>query len=150
MKGAPGAVKGFFSEVATRLVADSVTDSMKFAAYVGSEFTKRVHYSGDPYAYFAEHGLDKVAPSTTEELSWQYSRSGAALGAIYPQIVRSMFLQTYAPVPNDEWQKWHASGLNIPAKQDVMSYEETEEGENEAFMLYCQECRPDLYAALSK
>jgi hypothetical protein len=43
-----------------------------------------------------------------------------------------------------------AAGLNLPSEQDAMSYEETEEGEHEVFMLYCQECFPNLYAVLSK
>jgi hypothetical protein len=149
-KGPPGAVMMFFTEVATRLVADSVRDSMNFQDYVGSEFIKRVQYAGDPQTYFAEHGLDKMSPSTAEELAWQYSESGAALGAIYPQIVRQMFIQTHAPVPKDKWQQMRAAGLNLPAEQDAMSYEETEEGEHEAFMVYCRECCPDLYAVLSK
>ena len=36
------------------------------------------------------------------------------------------------------------------AGQDVMSYEETEKGEDKAFMDYCRECCPDLYSILGK
>jgi hypothetical protein len=148
--GPPGAVRQVFTEVAKRLVADSVRDSMKFQDYVSLEFTRRVGYSGDARTYFAEHGMEKLPPSTAEELAWQYSESGAALGAIYPQVVRQMFIQTHAPVPKDKWQQMRAAGLNLPPEQDAMSYEETEKGENEAFMLYCRECCPELSVVLNK
>ena len=147
--GQPGAVNQFFTEVAERLVAESVKDSMKFQDYVSLEFTRRVGYTGHILTYFAEHGMEKLPPSTAEELAWQYSSSGAALGAMYPQVVRQMFCQTHAPVPNEKWQQMRAAGLNLPPEQDVMSLQETEQSENAAFMLYCGECCPDLYRVLS-
>lgn len=148
--GPPGAVKHFFTEVANELVADSVKDSMTFQDYVGLDFIRRVGYTGDAVTYFVQHGADKLPPSTAEELAWQYSESGAALGAIYPQVVRQMFIHTHAPVPKEKWQRMRAAGLNIPPEQDVMSFEETEQGENEAFMVYCRECCPNLYVVLNK
>jgi hypothetical protein len=150
-KGPPGAVRTFFINVATHLMdSNSVRDSMGFLEYVGSEFTKRVHYGGDAHTYFAEHGLDKMSPGTAEELAWQYSETGAALGAIHHQMVRQMFIQTHAAVPKDKWHQMRAAGLNLSPEQDAMSYEETEKGEHDAFMLYCRECCPDLYAVLNK
>ena len=150
MLGPPGAVNQFFTEVAKRLVAESVKDSMKFQDYVSLEFTRRVGYTGDTRTYFVEHGMEKLPSSTAEELAWQYSESGAALGAIYPQVVRQMFIRAHAPVPNEKWQQMRAAGLNLPPQQDVMSFQETEQAENEAFILYCRECCPDLYGVLNK
>ncbi len=57
----------------TRLVADSLTDSMKFHDYVASEFTKRVQYSGDPITYFAEHGLTMSGIGTRQDVT-EHSR----------------------------------------------------------------------------
>lgn len=149
-QGPSGAVKKFFTEVAKSLVADSVSDSMTFSDFVGAEFIGRVGYAGDAHSYFSEHGMEKVRPNTAEELVWQYSEQGAALGTIYPNIIKKMFDQTHAAVPKENWERAHAAGLNIPPEQDMMSYEETEEGENEAFMNYCRECCPNLYSILSK
>lgn len=148
--GPPGAVKQVFTEVAKRLVTDSVKDTMKFQDYVSLEFTRRVGYTGDIRTYFVEHGMEKLPLDQAEELAWQYSENGGALGAIYPQIVRQMFFQTHAPVSKDKWQQMRAAGLNIPPEQDAMSFAETEKGENGAFMLYCRECCPDFYEVLNK
>ena len=144
------AVKKFFTEVAKSLVADSVSDLMTFSDFVGAEFIGRVGYVGDAHSYFSEHGMEKVRPNTAEELAWQYSEQGVALGAIYPDIIKKMFDRTHAAVPKENWERAHVAGLNIPPEQDLMGYEETEETENEAFMVYCQECCPDLYSILSK
>jgi hypothetical protein len=148
-RGPSGAVKDFFTEVAKDLVSDSVRDSMTFADFVGAEFIGRIGYTGDAHSFFCEQGMKKLPPNTAQELAWQYSQQGAALGAIYPHIIRKMFEQTHTPVPKEDWERAHAVGLNIPPEQDVMSYEETEEGEEEAFMDYCRECCPDLYSILS-
>lgn len=146
--GPAGAVKHFFTEVANRIVGEFV-ETMKFQDYIWLEFARRVGYAGDFPTYFAEHGMEKLPSNTAEELAWQYSESGAALGAIYPQVVRQMFIQTHAAIPNDKWQQMRAAGLNLPVEQDAMSFEETENGENQAFMLYCRECCPDLFVVLN-
>ncbi len=148
--GPPGAVSKFFTEVAKRLIADSVKDTMKFQDYVSLEFTKQVGYTGDARTYFTQHGMETLPAETAEELAWQYSESGGALGAIHPQVVRQMFFQTHTPVSKEKWQQARAAGLDIPPEQDVMSFEETEKGENEAFMLYCRECCPEFYVVLNK
>src|SRR5437773_2331193 len=98
-------IAGYARVVAKTLVQQEVNNSMTFLDYVGAEFTKRVQYPGDPYTYIFEHGLDKMSPSTAEELAWQYSENGAALGAIYPHIIRKMFDQTHAAVPKEDWER---------------------------------------------
>jgi hypothetical protein len=147
--GEPGATKRFFTEVANQLVAPFVNDSMTFGDYVGAEFTRRAGYTGEPARYFLEHGMDKTTPETAAELSCQYSFQGAALGAIYPQMVRRMFAWTHAQVPTEKWELARAAGLNIAAEQQRMSYEEIEESENEVFMAFCRECCPSLYSILT-
>jgi hypothetical protein len=148
-RGEPGAVKNFFTEIAKRLVRESVSDSMTFTDYVSADFIKRVGYSGDPDRFFFEHGMEKMDAQTAMELARQYSQQGAALGATYPHVVRKIFERTHATVPKEEWEQARAAGLNIPPEQEQMSYEETEEGEDEVFMAYCRECCPDLYSILT-
>ena len=148
-RGEPGAVKQFFTEVAKRLVSHLLSDSMTFYDYVSAEFIGRVGYKGDAKSFFFKHGMEKIDPETAAQLAWQYSQQGAALGATYPHIVRKMFEQTHAAVPKEDWEQALAAGLDIPPEQDLMSYEETEEGEDEVFMAYCQECCPSLYSILS-
>lgn len=146
VSGPSGAVKEVFAEVAKRLMTDFMSNVMKFQDYISMEFCRRVHYAGDPFNYFVEHGLDKLPPNSVIELAWQYSENGAALGAIYPHIIRRIFDQTHAVVPKEEWEQMRSAGLSIPPEQDLMSYEETVQGENEAFMDYCRECCPDLHS----
>ncbi|HEC01949.1 MAG TPA: hypothetical protein ENI81_00305 [Phycisphaerales bacterium] len=148
MWGPSGSVANFFAEVAECIVSDYVRDSVTFGDFVTAEFIRRIDYRGDAQRFFYEQGMNKLPTDTAQELAWQYSQQGAALGIIYPHIVRRMFEQTHAAVPKKFWRQAHAAGLNIPREQDLMSYEETEEGENEGFMLYCRECCPDLNSIL--
>jgi len=148
--GPSGAVKTYFTKAVKSFISNTLTDSMRFFDYVGTEFIGRVEYSGDYLTYFMEHGMDKIPPDTAEELAWQYSDQGAALGAIHPHIIKEMFDRTHAEVSKEEWEAMRSAGLDIPPEQDIMTYEEIEEGENEAFMEYCQQFCPELYTILSK
>ncbi|MFB0556028.1 MAG: hypothetical protein ACETWQ_22210 [Phycisphaerae bacterium] len=148
IQGEAGAIKRLFKEVANDLVTHSVSDSMKFEDYIGVEFMGRIGYKGDAHSFLFKHGMEKITPETAEELAWQYARDGAALGAIYPDILREMFQRTHAGVPEGIWEQARAGGLDIPPEQDLMSYEEVEEGEDEVFMAYCRECCPNLCSIL--
>jgi len=145
-QGDPGAVKRFFIEVANDVVTRPVSDSMTFHDYVSAEFSGRVGHSGDMLSFLCKHGMEKIKPETAAELACQYAEQGAALGAIYPHIVRKMFERTHAAVPTERWERAHAARLDIPPQQDRMSYEDVEEGEDELFMYYCRECCPNLYS----
>lgn len=147
-RGDSGAVERLFTKIANSLVESSLTDSMKFEDYVGAEFVKRVGYTGDPMSFFFEHGMEKINQETAEELAWQYALDGAALGAIYPDVLREMFQRTHEGVSEENWEQARAAGLKIPTEQDLMSYEEVEEGEDEVFMAYCRECCPKLFSIL--
>ena len=130
------------------MMANSVSDSTKFHDCVSEDFARRLRYTGDSQAFFVERLMKKLPAGTAEELAWQYLEKGAALGAIYPQVVRQMFMRTHAPIPKEKWQQARALGVDIPPEQDAMRYEESESGENEVFTHYCRECCPDLFVAL--
>ena len=147
--GPPGAVERYFTAVAEKRVGTPINESMTFYDYVSQEFSQRAHYQGDPSLFFIENGFEKLAPETAVELAWQYSDVGAAIGAIHPNMLRRMFQASNARVPEDEWKTARAAGLDIPAEQEVMSYEEIEEAENGVFMAYCEKCCPELYDVLA-
>ena len=149
-QGEPGAVGRYFTDLAESLLADSITDTMTTHDYVGANLTKRVEYTGDWQTYLAEHGMDKLKSDTAEEVAWQFAGDGAALGAIYPDVARKMIEQTHRAIPKERWEQYHAAGLDIPEEQDILSYEEIEEGEEQLFMAYCQECCPELHIVLSQ
>ena len=150
MHGAAGAVKTYFTEFAQSILTKTLNDSMTFWDYVGVESAGRMGYSGDFLNFLMEHGMEKLSPDTMEELAWQYSEQGAALGAIHPQVIKNMFNHTHSEVPKEKWELARSAGVNIPPEQDMMTYEETEQGENEVFMEYCQQCCPELYSILLK
>jgi hypothetical protein len=145
--GEPGAAERFFSEVANSLMAKPVSDSTPLD-YVGAEFIGRLGHASDPWSFFFENAMQKIKPDFAEELAWQYATDGAALGAMYPGIFREMFERMHAARPKENWERARAAGLNLPVEQDVMSYEEAAEGEDEAFMDYCRRCCPNLYSIL--
>ena len=147
--GPPGAVHTYFTEAAKCILEDTFNDSMTFLDFVGAEFIKRVGYSGNHLNFFMEHGMEKLPPETAEEIAWQYSDQGAALGAIHPHIIREMFDHTHKEVPKEKLELARSAGLNIPAEQDIITYEEIENGENEVFMEYCRDCCPQFYSILN-
>jgi hypothetical protein len=147
-RGEPGAINRFFDEIAGRVLNSSLRDSVRFGDYVTSEFMRRLKYSGDVASFLLGHMAEKLDPKTASELAYQYSIDGAAFGATDPDGVREMFDRTYAPVAEQEWEFARRSGLDIPLKQVMMSYEEMQEAEDEMFMLYCQERCPDLFSVL--
>jgi hypothetical protein len=147
--GEPGVVKHSFTEAATNLVSNSLSESMTFGDYVSEDLSLRLGNKGDQASFFIKHAMDKLLPEQAEELTWQYALDGAILGSIYPTKLREMFECQHSVVPKEEWDLARAAGLDISVEQDVMSYEEIEEGENEVFMGYCQECCPELHAVLA-
>ncbi|MCH8274821.1 MAG: hypothetical protein IH851_08525 [Armatimonadetes bacterium] len=80
---------------------------------------------------------------------WQFAEEGAILGAMHPERAHRLYERMHAPRDQAAWDRARAAGLDIPEKQDIMTYEECEEGENEAFMAYCDQCAPSLYAVLN-
>jgi hypothetical protein len=131
-----------------RLVGNSLDDSMTFWDYVSEEISRRMGYPGDPAFIFIEHGMEKQSTETAVEVAWQYAEEGAALGATYPDVFRSMFERTHALAPKEQWARARAAGLNLPVEQEVMSYDEIEQDENGVFIAYCEKCYPQLYEIL--
>jgi hypothetical protein len=148
-RGESGAVERFLVKVADHLLAHSVTDEMTFQDYIGTAFRRRVGYTGDTPSFLLEHGMDKMQPATAVVQAWEYAVNGASLGAIYPQIVQEMFERTHVVNASKDWDWARAAGLDIPPEQDIMTYDEVEQGEDQAFMAYCGECCPSLYSILS-
>lgn len=148
VRGDPGAARQFFTLLVNERIEALLKDPMDFSEYVAAEFLQRVGYTSDWASYLLTHGRQKLKPRTAEELAWQYASDGAALGAICPDKVRTMFQRAHAVVPKERWEQARAAGLDIPPEQDVMSYAEVEEEEDSAFLSYCRECYPDLCAGL--
>jgi len=149
MTGPPAAMKKWFADTAKPIAENLSEDSMKFWEFVGRKYTERIGYAGDAQSYLLKHGTTKVPASTAAVEAWGYSVQGAALGVLYPHVIRRMFEQTHRPISKASWNRAVAAGLAVPAEQNVMSYEEAEEAENKAFIHYCRECRQDLYPVLS-
>lgn len=145
--GEPGAMQRFV-DLASPDIRALVSAGMTFSDYVTAEQIKRLQFKGDPDRFFFEMGMQKLDLETSLSMIWQFAEQGAILGAADPIAARAVFDQTHAPRDQADWDRDRAAGLDIPEKQDVMSWEEVQEGENEGFMAYCQQCAPSLYAAL--
>ena len=146
-QGSSGAVKNFFTEKAEKLLTESVNDSMSFSDYIGTEVVRMTGHKGNAATYFLEHGMDKMQPATAEKMAWEFSSDGAALGAIFPEMIRKMYARTHSVKPY--WDEAYAAGVNIPQRQDLMTYKETEDEETRSFMEYCKHCCPDVYSILA-
>jgi len=150
VRGEPYAVERFFTEVARNISNHSLSQSTTLFDYVVADSMKRLGYLGDTVDFFQKFGMEKIKAETATEVAWQYAENGAALGAVYPEELRKMFERSHEAVPNENWERARAAGLDIPQEQDRLSYKEVEDGENEVFMTYCRECCPDLYAVFTE
>lgn len=147
--GSPGAVGRYFSALADDLLWHSITDSTTFGNFVDRDYRRRIGFAGDDMRFFRECGMNKISLEQAVDLAWQYANDGAALGAVRPEIVTDVFDRSHAVVPKEQWDLARLAGLDIPQEQPVMSYTEVENGENETFLAYCQQCCPDLYPVLN-
>jgi hypothetical protein len=147
--GPANAVHKFFTSVYERILDDTQNFEISFGDYIGAVLSKKMGHEGDPSTFLIQHLGDKVWPHTVEQASYQHATEGAAIGALHADIVKRMFDLTYSEVPKDKWQKAVASGLDIPPEQDVVSYDEMEVEENEAFMEYCREYCAEQHTLLS-
>ena len=147
--GPSGAAKQVLSEVASRMVQEHLLTSMKSFDYVGANIAGRTNYKvGGWHALLMERGTQKIPLEVALINSWEYASSGAALGTNHPDVLRTMFEETYAPIPEGQWQQAYTAGLDIGTKQPRTSFGEAQDTENKNFMDYCQKFRPDLYSLL--
>jgi hypothetical protein len=144
-----GTVKQDLTAIAKSLVAEGrLNNSMKFFDYVQAESIRLAKYKGDAGSFLLKHGKERVPLGTAAELAQFYAIQGSALGAIYPDLVRAIFQQTYFSHTREQWEKFYAAGLDIGPYQAAKTYKEAEEEENEGFMAYCRQSHPQLYSAL--
>ena len=135
--------------IANSLIAEGrVNKSMKFFDYVQTESIRRAKYKGDVDGFLREAGKERVPLRTAAELAQFYAIQGAALGTIFPDVVRTIFQQTYDSYMR--WEQFYAAGLDIRPYQASNDYEKAEKEENEGFMAYCREAHPQLYSVLNE
>jgi hypothetical protein len=146
---APGAVGRLFTELANDIVTRSADGPITFYDYVSGEFSRGVGSIGDPARFFIEHGLDKMTPETAVDIVRRYAVEGAALGTIYPDVLRKMYERSHSAVPKEQWDFARRAGLDILAEESLINYDELREADNEVFMAYCHKCCPDLYTILN-
>jgi hypothetical protein len=152
MSGAPGVAKGVLVERASEMLQGHSLTSMTFWDYIGAEEVRRAHRVGYKvdgwHTLIKEQGAQKIPPDSVLTNSWEYASAGAALGTTHLDVLRAMFERTYATVPEQEWQRAYAAGLDIGPEQPRTTYKEAENTENKNFIDYCQKFRPDLYPLL--
>jgi hypothetical protein len=148
MSGASGIARQVLVDQAKRILEQRSLTSIKFWDYVGADLAARLGYTGDWSNLIMERGTQKIPPDVGRTNAWEYASDGAALGAMHPEIVRTMFEQTLAPVSEEKWQFWHAAGLDIGAEQPQTDYRQVEDTETKNFTEYCRQACPDLYSVL--
>lgn len=147
-RGDSGAVEKFCSSYAAQLIRQFPLDTMSFDDFVISNFMSRINCTDDPKTYVIQNGNGNFEPDVCEKIAKEYSMQGAVLGAMYPKIIRDMYARSHKEENNKDWQYARRAGLNIPGRQDTMSYQENEEMEDQEFMEYCRTCCPTLYSIL--
>jgi hypothetical protein len=149
MSGEAGAANRFLVESANSVLERYSLGSMTFWDYVGADVADRLGYKGNDWSsLIMERGAQKCPPNTALSTAWGFASRGAALGTLHPDVFRAMFKRTHNPVPEEEWQRAYAAGLDIGPEQPKRTYAEAEKSESSNFLEYCRQFAPDRYAAL--
>lgn len=143
-----GAVRRFYGEVAEGMLR-RVSECSTILDYVSRTHSETMHFTGDCSELFLRYGMNKLKPDLAAQMCWNFAQEGSAFGAVHPGDFRRLFDESNKKRDEKSWQLAHASGLDIPEEQDVLTYDEVEQEEVESFLCYCQECAPNLYASLS-
>lgn len=148
LHGEEGAVARFYSAVAADMLP-RVTPCSTILDYVTGTQSDRLHIKGAPTGLLLQCGMQKVKPDSATDMCWNYAQDGSVLGAIHPEHFRRLFEETNKKRDDESWQSARAIGVDIPERQDVITYDEVEHGETESFMDYVRQSAPQLYASLS-
>ena len=146
--GEKGSINKYFSKIESRILNDFAIESMNFGQYISVKFRKKIGYTGDEEKFLLEYFKMKIPIEVALESSWFYAIDGVATGILNPKIIQTMFKNTNTFIPKEDWKIAHDSGLEIPSKQEILTYNEVTEEENESFINYCQFARPELYKIL--
>jgi hypothetical protein len=150
LTGEAGEAERVFIARANYLVSRHSLNSMKSHDLILADLADRRGYKGDIRSrLLMDPAMQKISPDVAARDGWIYARDGAALGSIFPGVVRAIFERSYAAISKQEWDEACASGLVFgPEPPPQRSYEETMEQDNKKFMEYCRQFRADVYAVL--
>jgi len=148
MRGEPGAVNNFFTEIEQGIVKKVDIESMKIEDYTLTQLKKRIGFSGDNFQFLEEYFMKETTPEATIGYIWQFAIDGAALGVKNPDAIRKMYKRSNSSITKEKWDLARSVGLDIPPERNIISYQEMEESENGLFMEYCQQCCPDIFNIL--
>lgn len=144
----PGSVSRYFAEYAEAMLP-RIGECSSILDYVTRVQSEVLHFQGNHSGMLLQLGTQKVKPDIAAQMLWNFAQDGAVFGAIHPDRFRVLWEEMYKRQDERSWRLAHASGLDIPEQQDVMTYDEAEQGEVESFLDYCQQCAPSLYVSLS-
>ncbi len=136
LKGKPGAMKHYLSELAEDYVLSRTKNAITFMEYIGNSVVERVKYTGNAFEYFTANGFQKMKPDFSIELSIKFAEEGAAFGAIQPANFRKMYDQFHGEYPKDKWDREYGHGLDIPKIQEIVKFEDALLEDDKMFMSY--------------
>lgn len=148
MRGEAGAMGRFYGEVA-KVMLPQLAECLTISDYVSRTQSELLHFKGDRSELLVQQGMQKIKLDSAAHMCYNYAQGGSVLGALQPDHFKQLFEETHKKADEESWQRFRAAGLDIPEQQDVMTYDEVEQEENESFMAYCQQCAPSLYVSLS-
>lgn len=138
-----GSVGDALRELGNTAVKD-IRPNTSFMDHVQCEFMQMLNYHGEPSSFLLSRGKEKMKPDTAREIAFQFTVSGAVVGAVGADLIKSMYETTYLNIDRESWGDWHKHGLNIPDEPDVINYSDRLNDENEIFIAYCKEFFPSM------
>jgi hypothetical protein len=98
---------------------------------------------------FAKNAVKKINKETVLDNCPKYLLEGMSLAIIHPDQFRRLFEETHKQPDKALLESARKGGMDVSGMEDVMTYEEAEKEESEAFMSFLKQCAPSSYVSLS-
>ena len=113
-----------------------------------SERVTRFKDMGVKESFMLRQMTKKVKLDVAFRQNWEWLLFGAGFGVTYPDAVVELYNRSHAEVDHDSWRRAHDAGLNIPATQEVIPFDEQEQNDVQMFTEYVHQHCPQYAEAL--
>lgn len=115
---------------------------------IESERVTRYKDTGVEESFMLRQMTKKVKLDVAFRQNWEWLLVGAGFGVMYPDTVVELYNLSHKEVNAEDWKRAHDAGLNIPATQEVIPFDEQVQNDVQMFTEYVHQHCPQYAEAL--
>jgi hypothetical protein len=115
---------------------------------IESERVTRYKDTGPEASFVLRQMTKKVNLDDAYRQNWEWALMGSVFGMAHPDTVVELYSLSHAEVDAESWKRAHDAGLNIPAEQEIIQFDEQEQIDVQVFSEYVREFYPQCAEAL--